>query len=74
MEIRDLCADLTVCEYIPTHSRWQSDCGRQVKRFALSFPCVLNDMCIKANQLIFSTEQHVFIYAQYLLTQSASQV
>ena len=27
-----------------------------------------------ANQLIFSTEQHVFIYYQYLLTQSASQV
>ena len=26
------------------------------------------------NQLIFSTEQHVFIYDQYLLTQSASQV
>ena len=27
-----------------------------------------------ANQLIFSTEQRVFIYDQYLLTQSASQV
>ena len=27
-----------------------------------------------ANQLIFSTEQHVFIYNQYLLTQSVRQV
>ena len=27
-----------------------------------------------ANQLTFSTEQRVFIYDQYLLTQSASQV
>ena len=27
-----------------------------------------------ANQLIFSTEQRVFIYYQYSLTQSASQV
>ena len=26
------------------------------------------------NQLIFSTEQHVFLYDQYLLTHSASQV
>ena len=30
--------------------------------------------CIMANQLIFYTEQRVFIYDQYLLTQSASQV
>ena len=27
-----------------------------------------------ANQLIFSTEQRVFIYDQYLLTHSASQI
>ena len=44
----------------------------------LSFPCVLKDVCISvncimANQLIFSTEQRVFIYDQYLLTHSASQ-
>ena len=41
------------------------------------FPRVLN-MCISVNciiayQLIFSIEQRVFIYDQYLLTRSASQ-
>ena len=49
------------------------------ENYSLGFPCVLNDVCISvncimANQLIFSTEQRVFIYDQYLLTQSASQV
>ena len=44
-----------------------------VRRFSLGFPCVLNDVYISvnyimANQLIFSTEQRVFIYDQYLLT------
>ena len=50
-----------------------TDCGRRVRRCSLGFPCVLNDMCISvncivANQLIFYTEQCVFIYDHYLLT------
>ena len=41
--------------------------------------CVLNDVCISvncimANQLMFSIEQHVFIYDQYSLAQSAIQI
>ena len=41
-------------------------------RFSLCIERSVN--CIMANQLIFSIEQHVFIYDQYLLIQSASQV
>ena len=60
------------------HSRWYLVCSRIVRRFSLCFPGVLNDVCIsvnciKANQLIYTTER-VFIYDQYLLIQSASQV
>ena len=63
----------------PAHSQWQSDFGCQVRRCSLGFPCVLNDVCISvncimANQLIFSTEQCLFIYDQYFLIQSVSQV
>ena len=61
------------------HLRWQSDCDRHVSRRSLGFPCVLNDVCINvncimANQLMFSTKKRIFIFDQYLLTQSASQL
>ena len=80
MKIRYLRCVLTHRIWIHSaHSQWQSDYGRRVRRCSLGLPCVLNDVCISvncimANQLIFSTKQHVFIYDQYLLTQSASQV
>ena len=60
------------------HSRCESVCSCIVRRFWLDFPCVLNVCisvnCIINNKLIFSTVQCVFIYEQYLLTQSVSQV
>ena len=45
-----------------------------MRRFLYVLNVCISVNCILANQLIFSTEQRVFIYDQYLLTQSASQV
>ena len=53
--------------------RLWSPSEKMLTQFTLYDVCIRAN-CIMANQLIFSTEQHVFIYDQYLLTQSASQV
>ena len=50
-----------------------------MRRWSLGSPCVFNDVYISVNRimtnrLIFSTEERVFIYDQYFLTQSACQV
>ena len=80
METRDLKCALTqpyasTFRAFPVVVSLKSHSEKDLARFS----CVLNDVCISvncitANQLIFSTEQRVFIYDQYLLTQSASQV
>ena len=72
--------DSTVREYNPrihgdrqiVVAEWEDARSVFLVYFDVRRPISVN--CIMANQLIFYTEQRIFICDQYLLTQSASQV
>ena len=59
----------------PAHSRCRSE---SASNCSLGFPCVLDGVYVSVNSIManqyFFTEQGIFIYDQYLLTQSPSQV